>query len=681
MTTTDIDWTFDSQDMHTTITVEVPAGAADDAPLVVLLHGLAGTAEHMSDPGSVFSQFARERVVEHTTVDRGTHNTPGPPLTAFNIDVDPQISVRSWTQFLTGQGFPILNYSQIDPRERLARTTAECIAVLRAIEAQQLGTLNDPVLEPIKDRRIVIIGHSRGGVLARQVLVDLDQASDPTLQRISTCITLHSPHSGSTLANTANLIESELPRLQALVDALDLPAEIVFRSLAIVADALSWVKDFVGAPAYDDIAVGSPVLAALRDAEPVAGIEYFTFGGSRPVFANVREWLYTHDSSFPRPILPLTFDWRTFYHTLLPLLPPGLFPFPETTNGDFLTHPSMTNLPFSTHRNNWINHAEALWDPTLQTQVLSVLNTPPAAPLRAILHETGLNRVLHHVQRQRPSLFNYATESFLGHEEHFCQPIEVDPRVEQAGDPIFTVQAPIPVLGTPYPIGLNWCLQITNAEIDFHPGSHFALPPELDPLADQRLALRLQACFALECPPPEFIDEQLEQIEDVVTRERDLTRRFDDLLPDPSDRPKPGDPPKEKEPPPTVVPPLVKDELKCFCLEIYMVGHCEWATIGQSDTRWLKWRVDQVEIVDISPSELEDTVECWVWTVLKLGILPRLSLSSEALILDVTRPLREAGLHVDQSVRIVPALMGVSDNPSIENDELRVFMNLQVRNS
>jgi len=62
---------------------------------------------------------------------------------------------------------------------------------------------NVPALEPVKNRQIVLIGHSRGGVLARQALVALSAMGAPVLSRITTCITLHAPNLGSTLANTA----------------------------------------------------------------------------------------------------------------------------------------------------------------------------------------------------------------------------------------------------------------------------------------------------------------------------------------------------------------------------------------------------------------------------------------------------------------------------------------------
>jgi hypothetical protein len=41
--------------------------------------------------------------------------------------------------------------------------------------------------------------------------------------------------------------------------------------------------------------------------------------------------------------------------------------------GDLLTADARTRLPFATHQTNPINHAETLWDPILQQQVLRIL--------------------------------------------------------------------------------------------------------------------------------------------------------------------------------------------------------------------------------------------------------------------------------------------------------------------
>jgi hypothetical protein len=78
----------------------------------------------------------------------------------------------------------------------------------------------------------------------------------------------------------------------------------------------------------------------------------------------------------------------------------------------------------------------------------------------ASVNEDALNGIVRLIQRQRPTLFNYGTVAFMHARRRWCHPIEPDPRVVRAGNPPITVQPPIPVIGSPLPIGLNWLLQL-----------------------------------------------------------------------------------------------------------------------------------------------------------------------------------------------------------------------------
>src|SRR5690606_29457166 len=123
------------------------------------------------------------------------------------------------------------------------------------------------------------------------------------------------------------------------------------------------------------------------------------------------------------------------------------------------------------------------------------------------VHEDGLNLVFRHLMRQRPSLFNYATPEFALDPRLLCSPIEADPRVLDAGNPLFTEVEPLPVFGAPFDLGVNFCLQVTEAAIDFHRGQVIALPEELGTLGEQRFAVMATARGGIDCPSQESIDQ------------------------------------------------------------------------------------------------------------------------------------------------------------------------------
>ena len=62
------------------------------------------------------------------------------------------------------------------------------------------------------------------------------------------------------------------------------------------------------------------------------------------------------------------------------------------------------------------------------------------------IHEEGINLVVRHIIRQRPSLFNYGTAYFEDHPEQLCVKIDAAPEVREAGDPLFSEQAKLPTL-------------------------------------------------------------------------------------------------------------------------------------------------------------------------------------------------------------------------------------------
>lgn len=295
------------------------------------------------------------------------------------------------------------------------------------------------------------------------------------------------------------------------------------------------------------------------------------------------------------------------------------------------------------------------------------------------VHEDGINLVVRHIMRQRPSLFNYATAFFKQADKLLCVPIEADPRVTKAGNPLFDEQDPIPILATPVKLGLNWCLQFTHVQLDFHPGNVFGLPPELGELAPQRVALRLKACFGLGCPPQDVIDQILPAIEVLATAEdedKDGRARSASLAAaSMTTHVPPVSAPDRGE---VIV--LPTREITCFCLELFGVAHLEWGTIGNDPQQWLKVRLDGLEIVDLQPTPMENIIECYAATVLRLGILPQISLKMEKLIFDVTKMLQDNDIEVGQHITLQPTPISaaVPFNPAIEDNQLKVFVNLVV---
>ncbi len=256
--------------------------------------------------------------------------------------------------------------------------------------------------------------------------------------------------------------------------------------------------------------------------------------------------------------------------------------------------------------------------------------------LYGAINEEGINLVISHLMRQRPSLFNHGT-SFVGSNTRLlCAPIDIAPAVVQRNNPIITVQDPLPVLGTNPEVGFNYCFQIAKVEIDLHPGE-IVLPAELTPpLAEQHFAVHARMCAGLGCPAKDKVD----------------------VPPDPHGR--------------SVV--LPTSQLECFCLDLFAVGHVE-VTVAVTATgarRFLLGKVDGLEIVDIKPDGLESSLECYLNAFIQLVILPRAKVEITTLVTHVLQNLATITLVPTPSSPTVP------HNPIIEDDQLKMLINLVV---
>ena len=249
------------------------------------------------------------------------------------------------------------------------------------------------------------------------------------------------------------------------------------------------------------------------------------------------------------------------------------------------------------------------------------------------VHENGFNQIIKHIQHQRPSMFNYGTEDLIKRQD-YCQKIEAHPAIKEFGNPLITVSPYLPIPGYNGPYGMSYIMQLTKAKIDFHPSNVIALPPELNPpLKDQRMALNASFCIGMGCPDKEII-ERITQ----TTDDKDKDQR--------PEGPKTG---------------LPFRKLNCFCLDVYAVIHAE-----RSDGQ-IKLKLDGFEIVDIKPEGLENILECYVETIIRLSLLPKLKISLNDLVFDIEDYI---------SIEPTPISGAVPFNPSIDKDKLSVFINL-----
>lgn len=282
------------------------------------------------------------------------------------------------------------------------------------------------------------------------------------------------------------------------------------------------------------------------------------------------------------------------------------------------------------------------------------------------MQDSGVNRVVSAVTRQRPSLVNLGTVGFVRNPDRLCEKIDAHPIVSIRGNPLVGQLPGLPVLLTPYSV--EYCFQVAKVALDIHPGGIITLPPELGPLSPQLLAVQAAACFGYGCPSPDLVSKlpYLELPRDPKVRREPVNERerasmlaaFEDRRPVDVKWP-PREPPRE-----VIIP---ADKLLCTCIEIDATLGLDF--FGPVGGQRIRGQLGGIEIVDLGPTSLEDSIECYLSLVVKLGLLPKLQIP----LLQKTADLGLLSIAVEST----PNSAAVPFNPALEDNQIKVFVDLQ----
>lgn len=365
-------------------------------PIVVLLHGLGGDRNDWMNPFQDRNwPYDHQRNPEEQ--DLGIHGKPPlfklPVLEARDFLSPRMVSNaqgvdgsddRSWWNALVGAGFLVVTYSQVP--SLMVPFDRGPIAQFKAfMEALQEDVLGDPALS---SRQVVILGHSRGGLIGRAYLGDPDVKADHSgrFPRVTGLITLSSPHQGSHMALMDDKIIDFLSAIEEAVPKLpnDVGREVI-DSLKKKAD------DYVGAHG-DEIEPGSPLFRGLEAQEPIRpGVRCISVAGTSPRLFRLYLWAFTAGSLVPRGLSSgkVSFHWRA-----KAIEAPAASPIPDGLplkrlgldldeimpgRGDGLTAEKRCRFPAffqaEKHLTFPLSHAEELWNPELQQAIIQQLDT------------------------------------------------------------------------------------------------------------------------------------------------------------------------------------------------------------------------------------------------------------------------------------------------------------------
>ncbi|MFM9828989.1 MAG: hypothetical protein ACKVOB_09650 [Sphingomonas sp.] len=189
----------------------------------------------------------------------------------------------------------------------------------------------------------------------------------------------------------------------------------------------------------------------------------------------------------------------------------------------------------------------------------------------ASVHETAINDAITAFCTARPRYLSYGSPSFTP------ATTAAETRMDAIGFPGI-------------PGGIQWRLRLSIPAIDLFKQTR-ALPPELA-LGPGQFSLQVDAELCIECRKIK-IDPKPPR---PGTTGRDR----------PNDQPVPGKP-DDRHP---------VSELTCFRLRVFAIGHLEHV-LSSNGKDAVAFAVDAVEIVDITPDELESFLECLLFLILQ----------------------------------------------------------------
>ncbi len=345
------------------------------APIVVLVHGIGGNARHWSDPTALNPS-------ETWLFDL---NTEPPPSTTGILTSPPYAasSVRTWCQFLSANHISYINWSQAQSHGLLQFAVQELSAILSMLEK----TVFEPYAQDVQSGGqvppLIILGHSRGGLVTRAALKQLGAGGVPHLRKV---ITLATPHHGSYMPRLANDYNQ---RLQTALDfspvAQRLPVfmrgffeQAIDRYVDTLANGvrLALLHSFgtlAQGPGFDELVPSGNTLTALAQGEqPLPGVQYFSFGGSHPVFVN----FYLSGLGQAFYLMAAVGNFLVERLAMIPGVATNYGGLAEMIKGDSAVGLASSRWPEAfraPHQEFKVNHMQPLVDSTLQEAVLQVV--------------------------------------------------------------------------------------------------------------------------------------------------------------------------------------------------------------------------------------------------------------------------------------------------------------------
>jgi pimeloyl-ACP methyl ester carboxylesterase len=300
-----------------------------EKPVVLLIHGLGMNNYFWIDPEKCFVLGGLAPLTIFLT------ETPEKPINALSFGfIDP--AIQSLWNCLENAGFSLASWSQRQPLGPIQLAVDELRSSLAAVKNKW------------PDKPVYLVGHSRGGLIARRFLLE-EPAAD-----IEGIITICSPHSGTDMAKFSGYLKPAGLLLERIIPG---------KSKATLTKALGRLSAFLQSPAIEELRPSSDFMASLQKPLPDQ-IKKLSFGGTNPALFQILVRLPADN-----------FKVIKFPDMLTGLIPSDRLPRELTPGlGDALVTASSAKLSGSSHYEFPDNHVRAAYDQNIHKIILDFLS-------------------------------------------------------------------------------------------------------------------------------------------------------------------------------------------------------------------------------------------------------------------------------------------------------------------
>lgn len=218
-----------------------------------------------------------------------------------SVDVEPQTLTtgiqQQWlrTSFhdLEEDGYPVITWSQKRPSGPLSIVVEELDCIIKFASV-------------MTDKGIIIVAHSRGGLIARKYL------ESRFSNRISGLITISTPHRGSTMAEWVNHL--------SLIGSILSPFSSYFPE-GKISKAIKRISELFKSEAINELLPDSPLIKSLKPLDK--RVKHICIAGTGPRLFSIYRWkLYKEEKAFylnPEELF-------SFPESIIPFLPARIVP-------------------------------------------------------------------------------------------------------------------------------------------------------------------------------------------------------------------------------------------------------------------------------------------------------------------------------------------------------------------